>query len=281
EDAMWPNLPLGRDDAGTIASVNQLQKQQLLEYVDTFYRPNGLVISIAGNIDSQRVIPLVERLFGDWQPRNLPHWVPCPPPQVASPVRIIEKETEQTNICLTTLGAAYTAADYYPILVMNALLGDGMSSRLFQSIREERGLAYDIGSYFNSYQETGNLVISAGVDPEHTAQTISAITTELNCLCDAPVPADELQRIKAYVRGGMLLGLESTHQVASWLGSQECLQNRVRTVNEIIALVDAVSAEDILRVARTCFAPQWRRLVAVGPEDVQQTADFEQLLTGV
>ena len=100
-----------------------------------------------------------------------PGWKESLPPRDTSPVAMIQKETEQTNICLATLGAAYTSPDYYPIMLINALLGDGMSSRLFQTLREEQGLAYDIGSYFNSYSETGNLVISAGVDP-YTDRTL-------------------------------------------------------------------------------------------------------------
>src|SRR6185312_7058405 len=116
--------------------------------------------------------------------------------------------------------------------------------------------AYDIGSYFNSYHETGNLVISAGVDPSHTKAAISAIIAELSSLCDVPVPADEFERIKAYVRGGVLLGLEGTQQVASWLGSQECLHRRILDIDEIMMLINAVTIEDIQRVARTCFAPE-------------------------
>jgi predicted Zn-dependent peptidase len=281
EEQMWPNLPLGRDDAGTIETVSTMQRQQLLDHMDQFYRPNGLVISIAGNIDTQQVQHLVERLFSDWQPGKLPNWTPCPPPHKATPVRIITKDTEQTTINLATFGTAYGTTDYYPLMVANGLLGDGMSSRLFQSIREEQGLAYDIGSYFNSYRETGNLVISGGVDPERSGQAISAIVAELEKLRTIAVPADELERIKAYVRGGFLLGMEGTQQVASWLGSQECLYNRIHEIDEIIAHVDAVTAQDVQHVAKTCFAPDWRRLVIVGPEKDQRTAYFEQLLTGV
>jgi predicted Zn-dependent peptidase len=95
------------------------------------------------------------------------------------------------------------------------------------------------------------------------------------------VPNDELERIKAYVRGGILLGLEGTQQVASWLGSQECLYNRIRDVDEVIANVNAVSAQDIQRVAQVCFAPEWRRLAIVGPEDAKRAVSFQKLLTGV
>ncbi len=280
DETMWPSLPLGRDDAGSIDSVMQLQRQQMLDYLSTYYRPNSLVISIAGNIDQQQIVQLTEELFHDWEAGPVQSWMKSFPLRDVAPVRMVKKDTEQANICLAALGMSYASADYYPFLLINSLLGDGMSSRLFQSIREEQGLAYDIGSYFNSYYETGNLVVSAGVDPSRTKEAVSAIVTELARLCNEPVPNDELERIKAYVRGGILLGLEGTQQVASWLGSQECLYNRIRDVDEVIANVNAVSAQDIQRVAQVCFAPEWRRLAIIGPEDARRAASFERLLTG-
>jgi predicted Zn-dependent peptidase len=281
EETMWPKLPLGRDDAGSIETVTHLERQQMLDYLHTYYRPNSLVISIAGNIDQQQVIEQVEQLFGDWDAGTIPGWTQSLPPLGIPTTRIIKKKTEQTNICLSTLGVSYDSPDYYTFLLINALLGDGMSSRLFQTIREERGLAYDIGSYFNSYYETGNFIVSAGVDPSHTQDTINAIVTELNLLCDELVPTDELERIKAYIRGSILLGLEGTQQVASWLGSQECLYNKVRDIDEIISHVNAVSAPEIQRVARVCFTPEWRRLAIIGPHDTQRVQVFEKLLAGV
>ncbi|MDQ6659935.1 MAG: insulinase family protein, partial [Chloroflexota bacterium] len=162
---------------------------------------------------------------------------------------------------------------------LNGILGDGMSSRLFQTIREEQGLAYDIGSYFNSYHETGNLVISAGVDTSQTKATVQAILDELRRLADTPVPVDELQRIKAYMRGGLLLGLEGTHQVASWLGSQESLRNEIMDVDEMIGHIEAVTSEDIQHIARMCFAPEWRRLAIIGPDNPGLADDFRTMLT--
>ncbi|GAC1427690.1 MAG: pitrilysin family protein [Ktedonobacteraceae bacterium] len=279
DEAMWPALPLGRDDAGTIESVTALQRLDMLSYLETHYCPNALVVSVAGNVDHQQTVELVNRLFGDWKRHDVPSYVESPPPRGVVPLRMIQKDTEQTNVCLATLGTAYASPDYYPLLLINALLGDGMSSRLFQSIREEQGLAYDIGSYLNSYAETGSLVVSAGVDPSQTEGVIRAILIELQRLCDVPVPVEELRRIKAYIRGGILLGLEGTQQVASWLGSQECLHARVRDIDEVIALVESVTAHDIIRVARTCFAPEWRRLAIIGPNETDQADMFRKLLT--
>ncbi|GAC1363634.1 MAG: pitrilysin family protein [Ktedonobacteraceae bacterium] len=281
DEAMWPQLPLGRDDAGSIEVVAQLQREQMLAYLDTYYSPNSLVLSVAGNIDQDKVIELVTDLFGDWEPREHPSWTPCLPPSGVSPVRMIKKATEQTNICLATLGTAYASPDYNPLLLINAILGEGMSSRLFQSVREEQGLAYDIGSYLNSYYETGSLVVSAGVDPSHIKDVVNAIVAELSRLSQEFVPVDELERIKAYVRGGILLSVEGTQQVASWLGSQECLYNRIWGVEEVIAQIDAVTVQDIQRIARVCFAPEWRRLAVIGPDDPRRAGQFVKLLTGV
>jgi predicted Zn-dependent peptidase len=278
DEAMWPKLPLGRDDAGYIETVSKIQRQQMLEYLDEYYRPNSLIISVAGNIDPAMITEKCKCLFGEWKPREHSTWTRCLPPADTTPIVLIEKATEQVNFCLGTLGIAYSSPDYYTLMLINAILGDGMSSRLFQTIREEQGLAYDIGSYFNSYAETGNFIVSAGVDPSQVEPAIRAIIYELNSLCTTPVAADELDRIKAYVRGGLLLGLEGTSQVSYWLGSQESLRGKILDADEIIASIEAVTALDIQRVAQTCFAPQWRHLALIGPCEPIQTEFLGMML---
>lgn len=278
DEAMWPRLPLGRDDAGYVETVAKIQRPQMMRYLDEYYRPNSLIISVAGNIDPARIKEISKRLFGEWEPREHTKWTECIPPLDTLPIVLVVKETEQVNLCLGTLGIAYSSPDYYTLMLINAILGEGMSSRLFQTIREEQGLAYDIGSYFNSYAETGNFVVSAGVDPSQIEPAIRAIVCELNRICTTPVPAGELDRIKAYIRGSMLLGLEGTNQVASWLGSQESLRGKILDVDEIIAHIEAVTTQDIQRVAQTCFAPQWRRLALIGPCEPIQAEYMGKLL---
>jgi predicted Zn-dependent peptidase len=281
DEAIWPRLPLGRDDAGYVETVAKIKRKQMLDYLDENYRPNSLIISVAGNIDPTKVSRAVESLFGEWQPHDLKSWIECQPPIDASPVILVEKETEQVNLCLGTLGIAYSSPDYYTLMLINAILGDGMSSRLFQAVREEQGLAYDIGSYFNSYAETGSFVVSAGVDPSQVEPAIQAIMRELTRICKTPVPVDELDRVKTYVKGGIVLGLEGTHQVASWLGSHESLRGKIFDINEIIAKVEAVTPSDIQRVAQICFAPQWCRLALIGPCEPRQAELLGKILKGV
>jgi predicted Zn-dependent peptidase len=280
DETMWPDLELGRDDAGFEETVAKLQREQMLAYLDEYYRPNSLVISLAGNINEEHALDLVQRLFGDWQPKPHRSYAACLPPIDATPVAIIERPTEQVNLCLGALGISYASPDYYAFMLANSILGDGMSSRLFQTIREEQGLAYDIGSYFNSYAETGNFVVSAGIDPKQTEAAIRAIIQELTRLCETPVAPDELARIKAYTKGSMLLGMEGTHQVASWLGSQESLRSDILDIDTMVALVEAVTAQDIQRIAQTCFAPQWRRLAIIGPCKPRQAERLGKLLQG-
>ena len=281
DEAMWPKLPLGRDDAGYIETVSNMQRQQMLEYLDEYYRPNSLIISVAGNIDSTCIVEKCKRLFSTWEPRQHSTWEKCLPPADTTPIVLIKKDTEQVNLCLGTLGIAYSSPNYYALMLINAILGDGMSSRLFQTIREEQGLAYDIGSYFNSYAETGNFVVSAGVDPSQVEAAVRAIVNELNRLCTTPVPAEELDRIKAYMKGGLLLGLEGTSQVSYWLGSQESLRDNILDADEIMAHIEAVTSQDIQRLAQICFAPQWRHLALIGPYEPGQAEFLSTLLNGV
>jgi len=280
DETMWPDLELGRDDAGFEETVAKLQRAQMVAYFEEYYRPNGLVISIAGNIDEQHTVELVQTLFGDWQPGEQRSYVPCLPPVDVNPLAVINKATEQVNLCLGTLGISYASPDYYAFMLLNAILGDGMSSRLFQTIREEQGLAYDIGSYFNSYAETGNFIVSAGVDASQTEAAVRAIVQEIERLCETPVAPGELARIKAYIRGSMLLGMEGTHQVASWLGSQESLRSDILDIDKMVALIEAVTPQDIQRVAQTCFAPHWRRLAIIGPCKTKQAERLGKLLQG-
>jgi len=278
DEITWPDRELGRDDAGFEETVAHLQREQMLTYFDEYYRPNGLVISIAGNIDEQKTIALVQTLFGDWQQHEQRPYADCLPPVDVNPLAVINKATEQVNLCLGTLGISYASPDYYAFMLANAILGDGMSSRLFQIIREEQGLAYDIGSYFNSYAETGNFVISAGIDASQTEAVVRAILREMDQVSQTLIAHDELARVKAYIRGSMLLGMEGTHQVASWLGSQESLRSEILDIEKMIALIEAVAPQDIQRVAQTCFAPSWRRLAIIGPCKIKQAERLGKLL---
>jgi predicted Zn-dependent peptidase len=179
DETIWPNLPLGRDEAGTKETVESITRDQMRAYLAAHYLPNNLVVSIAGKIGHQQVVAEVEKRLSDWQPGEVPHWEPCLPPRQVPRVRLEHKRTEQANVCLATPGVSHGNPARYALALLNGVLADGMSSRLFQEIRERQGLAYDVGSDIESYYETGALVIYAGVDPERADATIRAILAEL------------------------------------------------------------------------------------------------------
>ncbi|MGK2852401.1 MAG: M16 family metallopeptidase, partial [Candidatus Limnocylindrales bacterium] len=155
--------------------------------------------------------------------------------------------------------------DGWILAVLNGVLGDGMSSRLFLSVREERGLAYDISSGLVDYSDVGAVEVSAGVDPGGLKQALAAILAELARLRDELVPADELVKAKRYLMGGLELRMDESRHVASWIGGQEALHDRVLTIDEALAAVEAVSAADVQRVAGDLFRDEGLRLAAVAP----------------
>jgi predicted Zn-dependent peptidase len=191
-------------------------------------------------------------------------------------VRLEQRKTEQTNLCLLTQGLARKDPDYYTLVVLNAILGDSMSSRLFVSVREERGLAYDISTSPAQYHDTGAFVVYAGVEPRQAPAALEAILTEMNRMRREPVTASELSRAKEYTKGRMVLGLEDTHSVAWWLGGNEALLGEVRDLDDVLARVDGVTIDDVQRLAQNLFTDEWLRLAMIGPH--RSPAQFEALL---
>lgn len=276
DETFWPDLPLGREVAGTRETVASISGEALDSFRRAHYLPGNLVLSVVGNITHEEVVAVTERLFGDWAPGPQPQWTPCPPPADTTRVRLEHRKTEQTNFCLFMPGLAHRDEDSYTLSLLNAVLGDGMSSRLFDEVREQRGLAYDVSTSPMSYHDTGAFVVYAGVEPRRTVQALKAILRELARLRDEPIGADELQRAKEYTKGRMALRLEDTSSIASWLGGQEITLGVVHELDEILARIDAVSIADIQRLAQKLFVDQWLRLALIGPH--KDASRFEAVL---
>ncbi len=276
EETVWPDLPLGREVAGTRESVESITLGALQTYRTSHYVPGKLVVSVVGNVEHESVLENVRSLLGDWEPRDVPTFLPCLPPRETQRVRLEQRPTEQTNFCLYTLGLRTDHPDYHALILLNTILGGGMSSRLFQSVREEQGLAYDIGSSPISYQDTGAFLISAGVEPKRTSAALAAVLHEMAHMRAESVRDDELERAKEYTRGRIALSLEDTHSVASWLGGQEALLGHVREIDDTLAKITSVTRGDIQRVAQSLFDDAWLRLAIIGPH--RRVEPFEQQL---
>ncbi len=276
DEVVWPDLPLGREVAGTRESVSAISREALDAYRIAHYVPGNLVISVVGDITHEQVVEAATRLFGDWAPAPTPRWTPNPIPTDTPRVKLETRKTEQTNLCLLTPGLGHGDPDTYTLTLLNAILGDGMSSRLFLEVRERQGLAYDVSSGPTQYHDTGVFVVYAGVEPKRTAAALQAILKELARLRDEPVTAEELARAKEYTKGRMALGLENTSSVASWLGGQEISLGKVRLLDEVMASVDAVTIADIQRLARALFDEQRLRLAVIGPQ--KSAAELDRAL---
>ena len=276
DELIWPDHPLGREIAGTVQSVSTLPRAALLDYVARRYVPNNVVLSVAGNVSHAEVVDQAGRLFADWQPHALTGCEPAPPRFGPTRQHVRVKDTEQAHLCLSTAGLPRHHPDRRAQDVQNLILGGGMSSRLFLEIRERRALAYDVAAYLDYLQDTGATVVYAGTDPDKVPACVEAVLAELRRLRDQPVAADELERAKEYFKGRMLLGLEDTYTVASWHASQELLLGQIMSVEDIVAEVDAVTADDVQRVSQTVFAPESLHLAVVGP--VRESGVLARLL---
>jgi predicted Zn-dependent peptidase len=265
DEVLWPDQPLGREIAGTEASVVSLTRSAVRRHLATYYGPNNAVVSVAGGIDSNAARTLVERYLSDW-PQVI---APAPPAASVPPVgemwRGMERPTEQVNLCLAFPAVARRHPDRWAIDVMLTVLGGGGSSRLFQSLRERAGLAYETHAYSIHYVDTGAIVLYIGTDPTKVDRAVDGMVRELDRMRRRGITADELERAKRYYAGRLWLGMEDSSNVASWFGGQEILHHEVVTPAGAIAAIRAVTLEDVRRVARTYLRPESARLAAVGP----------------
>jgi predicted Zn-dependent peptidase len=249
EELMWPGHPLGRDIAGTLESVSRLTRDEILEFANVHYRLPNLVIGHAGPLDDAQVLEGVSSRLT--LPRESNGSAPAlePPALDRAHVVVRRQSTEQAHICLGVRAWSYLHPDRYALDLLNTILGEGMSSRLFLNIRESLGLAYDVHSFTSRHRDTGYVAVYVGVDPKKAVEAVSAVVAELRMLADQEVLPDELTRAKEFTKGRLRLELETTNGVAFWLTYQELLLGQIRTIEEELASVDQVTAADIKRVA--------------------------------
>jgi predicted Zn-dependent peptidase len=264
EELIWPNHPLGRDIAGTEESVSRLTHEDILEYADAHYRLANLVIGAAGSLEDAATLAIVSSGL------SLPPGLDgageaVPPPPLAGPRALVRRrDTEQAHICLGARAFSYLHPDRHALDLLNTVLGEGMSSRLFLNIRERLGLAYDVHSFSQKHRDTGYIGVYIGVEPKKAVDAVNAVMAELRSLSETDVSPEELARAKEFTKGRLRLELETTNGVAFWLTYQELLLGRINTIEEELAQVDAVTAADVRRVAGEVFDGAMQMAV-IGP----------------
>jgi predicted Zn-dependent peptidase len=264
EAIMWPGHPLGRDIIGTVESISSTSRDDLIAYVKDHYRLPNLVMGVAGAVDPNRVVEVIQSRLTLPEVVNGAAYQEAPGPLSKPAVLLHRKKTEQAHMCLGTRAISYLDPDRYALDLLNTVLGEGMSSRLFLEIREKRGLAYDVHSYTSKHKDGGYFAVYVGVDPNKAEEALQAVLGELRKAADELIPEEELVKAKEFTKGRLRLGLEGTNSLATWLCQQELLTGRVRTVEEVIGLFSAVTREDVQRVAQRVLR-QPIQLALIGP----------------
>ena len=267
---LWPDQPHGRDVGGTEASVEAMPPQRIVEYYRRQYVANATVVSIAGAVMPEAALDFVRRHYGDWPAGEPLPWVrdrPVPSgTRRGTRVGVLEKDSEQAHIAIGMRGVASADDDRYALDLLSIVLGEGMSSRLFSRLREELGLCYDIHSYMSTLLDTGMFGIYAGVDPANATETVREVARELARSLRS-VTADELARAKAVSRSRTQLRLEDTRSVSAMYGSLAVLGLPLRTPEEALARSQAVTLDDVRRVAERVIREEALQLAIVGPVD--------------
>lgn len=264
EEQLLGDQPIGWDTIGTTQSLRSINRSNLHQFISKYYKTENMVVVVAGKTGPQ-VEEKIKQYFSGLESGKTPTYQAALMLQERPRVRIDYRVTEQAHLALGVEGVSHTDQDYYPLQVMETILGHGMSSRLWESVRENKGLAYTVRTTSDSYHDTGVFVTYAGVDLTKVEAAVRAILLEYRKLSLHQVTDVELRKGKEYIKGRLKLGLEDTEEVATMFGVRELLEKRVLTVSDIINLLDRVTAEDILRVATRIFREEKLNLSLIGP----------------
>jgi predicted Zn-dependent peptidase len=279
DQVMWPKHPLGHNIVGTPESLTSLSRDRLASFFKASYHPQNALIAIGGAFEPTEILAELTALLADWEPAAAPHFDPAPHPQTEACWHVEGRPIEQGHLCLALPGLSRRDPERYALSVLNAILGEGMSSRLFLNIREDKGLAYAVDSSLSLLQDTGALTIYAGVDPERAPEALEAVLAELDRLRTEPVPPAELHKVKEYLKGRLVLGLEDSFSQAAWVAYQALFMDDIKTPAEVLQAYDAVTAGDVLAIAQKIINPAAYNLAVVGP--FGQGEALGQLIGGV
>ena len=274
ENLLYGDQPLGRDIIGTKESVRAATRETFTSFIDRWYRPERMVVGLGGKI-GDGLTDRLEALLGSIEPRGTGMPEPVVIPANGSAVKVHTKQSDQAHIVLGARSYPLGHPDRYALQLLATVLGGGMSSRLFTEVRERRGLAYYVFGTNSSYVDAGSLYAQAGVDIDRIDDAVTTIARELRLIAEEPVPTAELEKARSFAKGRFVLGLESPHGTIMFGLRREVLQGSAEEPEAVLAGLDAVTAEDIQRVAQDVVGKQLK-LAVVGPFDDAER--FEQLL---
>lgn len=262
-EMVWDGNSLGYPILGTDNCINKFNKKMIKEYMDQYYTPYNTVIAVAGNFNETELIQCVKKYFEGWEYKGeyKQNYLPA---EFKTNQIIREKDTEQVHLCMGFQGIEHGNDDVYSLLAINNIFGGGMSSRLFQKIREKKGLVYSIYSYPSTYKDAGLFIIYAGMNPEHLQTVIDLTKAEIDILLKKGITQDELNKSKEQLKGNYILGLESTSSRMNSIGKSELLLGKIFTPEENLEKMDRINMDNIYRVIEDIFKSNNLSVSAVG-----------------
>ncbi len=276
DELLWPEHPLGRDVAGNKQSVAAITREMMLDYMAGQYQPDRTVVAIAGNIQHKEMVTAVSQALGNWTSQQSSAGYSAYKEQPAVRRLCIEtRDIEQTHLCLALPGLSLFHPKRFTLDLLNVILGEGMSSRLFVEIRDKLGLAYSIHSYVDHLLDSGSVVIYVGVEPKNLPTVIKAILEQLSQLREI-IPESELSKAKELSKGRLLLRMEDSHSVVGWIGGQEILTERILSVEQVMSTIDAITTAELKQLAQELVVGDHLRLAVVGPVTAEEP--LEELL---
>jgi predicted Zn-dependent peptidase len=262
-NTVWAGNSLGRPILGTRDTIKALKHKDIVSYIDNYYSPREIVISVAGNFEHARLIELLNASFGKLARGSLDKKEVTP--VFTQAIAVKKKQLEQVQICVGCKGIQYTHEDRFVISALNTVMGNSMSSRLFQEIREQNALAYSIYSYVTAYRDTGLLTVYAGADPSNALEVVRLVIKEFKKIKDEGITPAEETRVRNQIKGSLVLSLESSTSHMSRLARQEIYFGKYLSMDDIIKGVEKVTAEQVQQLAGRLFARENISLTILGP----------------
>ncbi len=261
--SLWPHHPLGRSILGRLDSLARTGRSDLLSFIHDYYRPQHCIIAAAGNLEHEDLVQLLSNSFGEWSGQGAA--LNTSSPQHRYSRWEDRRDLSQIHLCLGVDAIPYAHEDRYALYLLNCLLGGGMSSRLFQEVRERRGLVYSIYSYQASFHDSGLFAIYAGTGPEHYREVLSLVEEELLRMVEVPLSPEELRRGKDQLKGNLLLALESTNARMIRLAKMEIYFGQFFNLEEIIQGIEDITVKKVKDLAGRLFGSHEYALTAIGP----------------
>lgn len=277
ENLFYGNQPAGWDIIGTTENINRFQRKDFIDYLNNFYIPQSTVITIAGNFNQKEALKKIKSTFEKIKEREKLEKLPTLHNQKKPQLKLQNKKTDQTHLILGVRSADMFDEKRYPTTLLATILGGGMSSRMFEELREKRGLTYYVSSGSDQYTDSGYFFASAGVEHKNLEKTIKLILKEFKKVIDKKIPEKEILKAKEYIKGTTAMSLESSSAIASFLGNQELFKKEIKSPQEIFKKIDAVTAEDLQKIALEIFKDENLNLTVIGPH--KEIKKYEKLLT--